>query len=178
MKNTQMANLRCQSGVTLIEALALIIGGIVVLAAVALGVFKLFTASEISTEASNITQISTNLKNLKDGTNGYRDLDTKTAIAFHVFPLNMAQSPAGTVSNSWGGAVSVDQAPGNSDHYILSYKGVPQEACQQLALKLRSADWVGLTIGGARIDKSSSISDIQSVCKFQANGNDFAFEGT
>ncbi|MBB5390527.1 MULTISPECIES: type 4 pilus major pilin [unclassified Herbaspirillum] len=156
-----------QRGFTLIEALVVMIVGIVILAAAAAGIGKLFRSSEISTEAQNITQIAASVRGLKSGVGGYKGLDNTLAIQYKAIPANMAQdADAGIILNVWTGKVAIKSLQ-DDQAFSITYPKVPEEACQQLLLKLRSGGWASVTSGeggGKAITPSSSLSDIQAAC--------------
>jgi type II secretory pathway pseudopilin PulG len=166
-----------QGGFTLIEALVVMIVGIVILAAAAAGIGKLFHASEISTEANHITQITANVKNLR-GPKGYQGLTNEMAVKYKAIPADMAVSADGkSIFNSWKGAVTV--AASGDRAFSITYDGVPPEACQQLVLKLRTgtllnrAFWETLKVGGVRIYSTSSLTTIGGACKAENNSIEF-----
>lgn len=153
-----------QSGFTLIEAMVVMIIGVMVLAGAATGINKLFVANNVSTEAQNIQTIAANMKMVASAEGGFSDIpDTKTAISLKIFPANMKQSDdTGKVKNVWGGAVTVT---GVDDTYTLDYQSVPAEECVQIASKLRTAGWNSLKVGdGDEIKVDTSLSDIQKAC--------------
>ncbi|MGN6092931.1 MAG: type 4 pilus major pilin [Luteibacter jiangsuensis] len=153
-----------QKGFTLIEALVVMIVGIVILAAAAAGIGKLFRTSEISTEAANVTQMAANLRSLKNGANGYTGLDTKLAIQYKAVPANMTQdATAGTIFNSWNGAVTIGTTTSKQE-YTIEYANVPDDACMQLVQKLANAGWSKVEAGGKTLTPTSSLSDIQAGC--------------
>ncbi|NHB60902.1 type 4 pilus major pilin [Photorhabdus sp. RW14-46] len=167
-----------QLGFTLIEALVVMIVGIVILAAAAAGIGKLFRASEISTESSNITQMAANLKSIKNGAKGYDSLDNKIAINYKVVPTNMTQDgKSGIIFNSWNGKVTISPGDTTAQTFKIEYQNVPDEACQQLSLKLRVAGWSKMTVGGGggkgqqsatEIKSDSTLAQIEAAC----NAND------
>ncbi|MCC8372892.1 MULTISPECIES: type 4 pilus major pilin [Photorhabdus] len=169
---------RYQLGFTLIEALVVMIVGIVILAAAAAGIGKLFRASEISTESSNITQMAANLKSIKNGAKGYDSLDNKIAIHYKVVPANMTQDgKSGIIFNSWNGKVIISPGDTTAQTFKIEYQNVPDEACQQLSLKLRVAGWSKMTVGGGggkgqqsatEIKPDSTLAQIEAAC----NAND------
>jgi prepilin-type N-terminal cleavage/methylation domain-containing protein len=140
-----------QAGFTLIEALVVMMVGVVVLASAAAGIGKLFRSSEISAEASNITQMAAAIRSIKNGAAGYEGLNNMLAIQFGAVPANMTQSitgTTGTITNGWNGAVTIAPVAGNQS-FSIAYANVPTQACQQLALKLRAAGWASLTVAAA-----------------------------
>ena len=153
-----------QKGFTLIEALVVMIVGIVILAAAAAGIGKLFRTSEIANEAENITQISANLRNLRNGGGDYRDISNEVAIQFKAIPATMATDKNNQIYNTWNDLVIVSPNPG-SRGFIIWYFGVPPEACQQLTLKLRNIGSDGVGVGDGLVTQASSLSSIAELCE-------------
>ncbi|VVE75197.1 Major structural subunit of bundle-forming pilus [Pandoraea anapnoica] len=175
MKDVEHLNdLKRQSGFTLIEALVVMIVGVVILAAAAAGIGKLFSTSDISTEANNITQMQANTKSVKNGGQGYKGLNNTIAQQYNIVPVNMAQdTTAHTISNAWNGAVVFGTASGDQA-YTIVYNQVPTEACTQLAQKLSTAGWGSIDVGGKKITSASSLADIGTACS-ASNSNTMTF---
>ncbi|EAO4079518.1 prepilin-type N-terminal cleavage/methylation domain-containing protein [Salmonella enterica subsp. enterica serovar Glostrup] len=161
-----------EDGFTLIEAMVVMIVGVMVLAGAAAGINKLFVANNVSTEAQNIQSIAANMKTVASSEGGYDSIaSNKEAIDLHVFPTNMKIN--GTdVRNVWGGSVTV---AGTADSYTLTYPSVPAEECIQIASKLRNASWDSVatapdTASGsdatanAGITPTTTLADIQTAC--------------
>lgn len=159
--------LKDQSGFTLIEALVVMVVGVAVLAGAAAGIGRLFAASNVSTEAQNITLIATNIQSMKDGPQGYKALSMATAKAFNVIPGNMTVSgddKSPVVTNVWNGTVTFAPVAGDKS-FDITYEGVPAEACNQLALKLKGGGWEAMQAGSASIKAESTLADIDKACK-------------
>ncbi|SUG27744.1 type IV pepilin [Salmonella enterica subsp. salamae] len=161
-----------EDGFTLIEAMVVMIVGVMVLAGAAAGINKLFVANNVSTEAQNIQSIAANMKTVASSEGGYDSIvSNKEAIDLHVFPTNMKIN--GTdVRNVWGGSVTV---AGAADSYTLTYPSVPAEECIQIASKLRNASWDSVatapdTASGSDatantgITPTTTLADIQTAC--------------
>ena len=163
-----------QNGFTLIEALVVMIVGIVILAAAAAGIGKLYRASEIAEEASNITQMRAQLNELvKYG--GSRDITTTAlAIQFKIIPSNMTYQ-GGLVSNVWGGIVTITASQKKARNVSIGYSGVPAEACQQLVLKLANTGWAYININDETIPSVPALKDIGARCAAKGDNNKLTF---
>lgn len=172
-----------QAGFTLIEALVVMIVGIVILAAAAAGIGKLFRSSEISTEAENITQMSANIRNLKNGANGYAGLKNAIAVQYKAIPATMTVSTTrqgdettSTIHNTWNGEVKIAPVGSSNQAFSITYDNVPDEACQQLVLKLRNAGWAKLRAGSNDILPDTSLARIGEDCHADgSSGNQLTF---
>jgi prepilin-type N-terminal cleavage/methylation domain-containing protein len=158
-----------QSGFTLIEALVVMVVGVAVLAGAAAGIGRLFAASNVSTEAQNITLLSANIKGMKDGPSGYAALSMVNAAAFKAIPENMTMggtAAAPTIVNLWNGDVTVAPvSAGGNKSFSIKYEGVPEDACKQLALKLKGGGWEDLTVKGISIKPTDGLTQIDAACK-------------
>ncbi|WP_321876063.1 type 4 pilus major pilin [Burkholderia cenocepacia] len=156
---------RDEAGFTLIEALVVMVVGVAVLAGAAAGIGRLFSASNVTTEAQNITMIAANVKGMKDGPNGYTALSNGTALKFKAIPENMTISGE-NITNLWNGAVTL--TPTNSGKsFNIAYASVPADACKQIALKLKGGGWEKLAAGkkgDTEIKPSAGLADIDAAC--------------
>lgn len=162
------STLKDQSGFTLIEALVVMVVGVAVLAGAAAGIGRLFAASNVATEAQNITLIAANIKGMKDGPQGYKALTMATAKAFKAIPENMTISGQDTepkVTNLWNGDVTF-ASTNEAKSFMITYSGVPDDACKQLALKLKGGGWESLGVGDGKtlITPSSDLGAINTAC--------------
>ena len=165
-----------QKGFTLIETLVVMIVGIVILAALAAGISKLFRASEIAEEASNIAQMFVSLKNISTGPNGYKGLRNVTALEYKVIPATMNVEwyekdglKTAVIRHTWGGLVVVYPEGAHNEAFRIRYSDVPSDACQQLSLKLRNAGWTEVRVQGIRITSATRLADIAKYCKKDKN---------
>ncbi|WP_175885593.1 type 4 pilus major pilin [Burkholderia sp. BCC0044] len=165
-----------QQGFTLIEALVVMIVGIVILAASAAGIGKLLRNSEISTEASNITLMRDNLKDLRNGKDYFTGIKNSLAIRYKAIPANMSWSGEKIV-NAWGGDVNIGSTDGGKVFFI-DYYNVPTEACQMLVLKLGTLGWKRIQINDAKIQENFTLADLGKFCKDDSGDrNKMAFVG-
>jgi type II secretory pathway pseudopilin PulG len=160
-----------QKGFTLIEALVVMIVGIVILAAAAAGIGKLFRSSEITEEVSNITQMQSQLTSLsRSDRNTY--IQAEDAIRFKVIPANMTVKN-NRIFNAWGGPVLVSAWQGLPH---VDYLDVPADACSQLVLKLRDTGWRYVYINQQRVTTTSTLKDIGGYCQAGGDRNFLAFQ--
>jgi Tfp pilus assembly protein PilV len=164
-----------QKGFTLIEALVVMIVGIVILAAAAAAIGKLFRSSEVAEEASNITQLRAQLVSLsRSDPDAY--LENAQAIQFKAFPANMTVKGS-QVFNVWGGPVHASALHGKAD---IVYFNVPADACQQLILKLWKAGWEAIDVNGDKMAThpalgTPTLKDVGDRCKAGGDKNSVGF---
>lgn len=157
-----------QGGFTLIEAMVVMIVGVVVLAAAAAGIGKLFSTSNVSTEVGNITQMSANLQGLR-GPAGYKGLSNELAISYKAIPANMVVSPDSKITNAWNGDVTITSVK-EDQSYNIAYTKVPQDACQQIMTKLINAGWTEVKAGTTPLSASSTLAEIKTACTPDKDG--------
>ncbi|WP_175885443.1 type 4 pilus major pilin [Burkholderia sp. BCC0044] len=163
---------KAQKGFTLIETLVVMIVGIVILAAAAAGIGKLFRASEITEEAANLVQLRTQLDSL-NSYGGYKGITNAVAIKFKAIPTNMSVKD-NKISNIWGGDVVLGSAQSGRNVYI-DYHKVPADACQQLVLKLANAGWAHININNQTISATPTLKDIGKRCEDGGDNNMVTF---
>nr|WP_256354539.1 type 4 pilus major pilin [Pseudomonas reactans] len=107
---------------------ALVLGG-----AIALGL-KLFNKQTNNGEQSNVGSLALNVRPLKSG-QGYGASGTNLIpqlIAVDGIPDGLTNS-SGAIFNSWNGTVTVTST---GPAFVLTYTGVPPDACVSLATKV------------------------------------------
>ncbi|WP_175885516.1 type 4 pilus major pilin [Burkholderia sp. BCC0044] len=171
IRNKSVPRLDNQRGFTLIETLVVMIVGIVMLAAAAAGIGKLFRASEITEEASNIMHMRAQLDELNKQ-NHFKGITNDLAIKFNIVPANMAVQGS-NISNVWGGMVRFG-APTNGKRVSIDYFGVPADACQQLVLKIGNAGWDHVNINDNLLSWPLTLMNVGAECK-DGNGNKLTF---
>lgn len=88
-------------------------------------------SKDISLESSNLDIIVTKLAGVKAGRQNFAAVSNAYLLSMSAFPSSMVEGS--TVSNTWGGTVTVTPASGNLSVDIV-YTNVPSAAC---------VDWVG-----------------------------------
>lgn len=133
-------------GFTLIEIMVVLVIGIIVIAVAAAGIGRAFSSNEATTETRNINDLMANIQTLK-GQDGYTSVDMPLLARVDGIPPSLTNSDTGTdVRNSWNGTVSVE---GDENTFTISYTGVPEAACIQVAAKIAEA-------GALRVERSGS----------------------
>lgn len=118
-----------QAGVTLVE-IVMVLAVIAVIILSAAGLFgQAFGTSKTRTETSNIQGLISGVQNVYGTTRDYPAGDmTPTMVSLKAAPAGIIS--AGTLRNSWGGAISVT---GSGSAYSISDSGIPKRACVELA---------------------------------------------
>ncbi|WP_235424031.1 type 4 pilus major pilin [Citrobacter koseri] len=116
-----------------------------------------FAENDTSNELANINSIMTNTRGLLKGSTGYDYSSaanmTGTLVEYGGVPSTMsihgtASSGTATVTNIWGGAVTVqpETISGTTGAgFSVTYEKVPQQACTTLTTKLSSGSMVTQT---------------------------------
>jgi hypothetical protein len=158
---------RAQRGATLLEAIAYLgIAAIVVIGAIAL-LNGAFSSASSNQTAEQVTAIQTGIKKLYMGqTNGYTGLTTTVAIGAGVIPTTLViDKTANTVTNAWGGAVTVNGT--GTGTFTIEYQAVPSDIC--INAISAGGTWTAVSVGGAAQAVPVSPSAAQAACSQAAN---------
>ena len=139
-----------QRGITALEAIVVIIVGVVVLGLAAAAIDRLFGSNDTAEETSNINMLNVNTKQLKT-ISGYGAANTNLTaqlIAAKGIPSNMTVT-GGQIYNTWGGTVNVTS---NGPTFAISYGSVPQDACITLAVKVNRG-----AFGSVRVNSGTPV---------------------
>jgi hypothetical protein len=124
------------TGLGLLELLAVSAAG----ALLAVGTYSIYRrasdAHAVERERSDVAAITENVVRIYSGRNAFGGLSNDTAVAFGAFPPTLipAQtSSGGAITNTWGGAISVQatNADGdvNANGFTIAYSNVPARVC-------------------------------------------------
>jgi type II secretory pathway pseudopilin PulG len=133
-------------GFTLIELLLVV--GFIALASIGIYLIyhKVSQGNQANTEARNLDTIRAGIKNLYGATSNFATLTNNVVNNAHITPDNMLTTGnAGSITNSFGGAVNITPASlgsGTNNGFEIDYPNVPDAIC----VKLVSTD-------GANFDK-------------------------
>lgn len=145
-----------EKGFTLIEVMVVLVIGIIVIAVAAGGIGRAFASNEATTETRNINDLMANIQTLK-GSDGYDSVNMALLARVDGIPASLTNSDTGSnVLNSWSGAVTVT---GNENAFTISYAGVPEAACIQLATKTAEAGALNVHVGGTAVGNAKDASD-------------------
>ncbi|OGU24390.1 MAG: hypothetical protein A2580_08610 [Hydrogenophilales bacterium RIFOXYD1_FULL_62_11] len=150
---------RRQRGFTILELLAVLVIGIVVVALAAAGIGRAFASNEANTESRNINELITNIQTLK-GRAGYPADIVPVLISSDGLPGNYVVD-SGAVSNSWDGAVTV---AGNGNSFTITYNNVPDPACMTIGTRLAEAAAVQVTVNATVLGPQNASADAAANC--------------
>jgi type II secretory pathway pseudopilin PulG len=134
-----------QRGASLLEGIAYLgIAAIVILGAVSL-LSSAFGNARSNQASEEVVSLRTAVKKLYSGQT-YPATIVSTLIAAHAIPGSLVVDTAKkTVTNSWGGAVTV--TPGtNGGSFVIGYPAVPQDVCINLVTGANG--WTKIDNGG------------------------------
>lgn len=162
-----------QRGASLLEGIAYLgIAAIVILGAVSL-LSSAFGNARSNQASEEVVSLRTAVKKLYSG-QAYPATIVSTLIAAHAVPGSLVvDTDKKTVTNSWGGAVTVT-AGANGGSFAIVYPAVPQDVCINLVSGANG--WTKIDNNGTVSVESFPVSAEQAltVCKEAANKLTFA----
>jgi len=154
-------------GWAIMSALIAIFVGLIMLGGVFAIVQMAMQGSKVQSAQTQLTSIRMGVRKLYTGQPSYAGLDTSTAQTAGVFPENMLSGSG--PKNFWNGDVTVSVS-GTPTEFDITYNGVPQKPCVQLA-KFGYGSWQSVTVGGTSVSQSGggAVSDAVSACTSGGN---------
>ncbi|WP_321935267.1 prepilin type IV pili [Paraburkholderia sp. J8-2] len=155
--------------------IARIVATIVTLVALGYGAYQsrsLFNQSKVTTMTSDIQFVINNARGqFAQSANGYTNFTTDNASDLQtagVLPSDMMK--AGTLTDAWGNAVTLDSTAGGSQAQITfgGGNGETADQCSQLVTTLH--DYVSLDVGGSTTFSSSNVPDGKTAAQACAGG--------
>lgn len=134
-----------QGGFSLIEALVVLVIGVIVLAAASGSIGGIFTAQDKSQEVSHVVSLLSNTKSLRSS-GGYGVAGTDLVpplIANKAVPTTMSVI-AGKLTNAWGGTIAVASTGGGIS---ITESALPADACIEISTKISRGGAVTTKIG-------------------------------
>ena len=164
---------RAQRGASLLEAIAYLgIAAIVVIGAVALlnGAFSSAGSNSLSEQ---VNAIQTGVKKLyMTQGNGYSGVTNAILAQAGVFPSDIAAASTGTVTDNWGGDVTVSSS--SNDKFSIEFKNVPQAVC--ISAVSAGGSWSAITAGSGgatSVPLPATLSGAEAACT--SAGNDITW---
>ncbi|WP_372342591.1 type 4 pilus major pilin [Paraburkholderia megapolitana] len=166
---------RAQRGASLLEAIAYLgIAAIVVIGAVAL-LNGAFSSAGSNAVAEQVNAIQTGVKKLyMTQGNGYTNVSNLILSQAGVFPGDLAASGA-TVTDNWGGAVTIAAAGTAGSQFTIEFKNVPQSVC--ISAVTAGGSWSAISVGGtAATSLPVTLTNAEAICV--TGGNDIVWTST
>jgi type II secretory pathway pseudopilin PulG len=123
-------------GFTLVEILLVV--GFIALASI--GIYVIYTkvsvTNQANTEGHNLDTLRAGIKNLYGGQSTYTGLTQVVAVNARIVPDSMVTTGATTITNSFGGNVTIAPAnlgAGTNNGFTITYPNVPGAVCSKLA---------------------------------------------
>lgn len=183
MKFLKLNKKKLARGFTLVEILLVV--GFIALASI--GIYTIYTkvtvTNQANTEGRNLDTIRAGVKNLFGGQSTYTGLTASVAVQARVVPDSMTTSGATTITNSFGGTVTIAPAnlgAGTNNGFTITYPAVPGAVCSKLATT-GGAGFDAVSIGGDASVKvfgtnTMSITQVAQDCALDTgNGVSMAF---
>lgn len=149
--------------------------------------YEALSSNKISTAASQITTLQANINQLYAGTSSgpSSSLSAATLVQAGEVPTGMAtsntgSSGSGTIQNSWGGSVTINQSTASTSDVDITYNQVPREACNKLAAALLPS-MAQITIGSTTVTTSGAtpttdpVTAVATACANSQNTMVFTF---
>lgn len=158
---------RQQGGFTLVE-LAIVIAIIVVaIVGIVAKIQSVRLTNQVSAESSNLNAIMGKVQSTFAGRANYNGVSTALLVAQSGFPSSMVNGT--TVTNVWGGNVTVAAGAGNTS-VDITYAGVPTAACIEL-VSSASRQYNEVTVGTTATKAGAPVADLttaQTACSTAA----------
>ena len=130
-----------ENGRSMVEMLGVLaIIGVLSVGGIA-GYSKAMNKYKINKTTDQVSMLVANIRTIYSTQGNYKGLDEEAAINFGVVPNDMINSDGKTLSNAFGGAVTIAEADGrkseDGEAFIIAYEGLTKEACITIA----TGDW-------------------------------------
>ncbi len=148
---------------SILDSLGNLIIGLLIIGAVAVGLYAAFSKSNVATMEQNLVLLRMQTQQFFFGTN-YDNLDNEVAIKAGIVPKAFIKGD--TLKNSWGGDVTLSSDTSNGT-FTVEIDNIPQDACIQLA-RFQPDSWQSVSINGAEID-ATDVVGITDACSQDTN---------
>lgn len=151
-----MMSKRKASGFSLIELLLVIgfIAGALVLAFVTYP--KVQATNRANVEAQHITVFAGGIKNLYSTAQNFGSLSNAVLLKAKIVPDDLQTDGSASITNIWGGPITIIPDPSEKLRYQIIYEGVPRSECVKLSTSV-AVNFLKLDVNGTVIfDRVSS----------------------
>lgn len=107
-------------------------------AAVVIILYQVFGSNKTQNAISDITLLQSNVQALYNGQNTFTSLTNTIAVSGKLAPAGMITGPS-TLSNPWGGTVTITVNGGNPTQFDITEPTVPAESCAKMIVGLGTA---------------------------------------
>lgn len=130
---------------------------IILVVAGALG-FHAIQSSKLNSAQSEASSIISNVEQMYSATLQYGSLTTTTAMSGGIFTPDEIAS--GAPQDPWGGAITLAGANGTPSTFTLTFAGIAQDACGQLAAAFNGANILSVAVNGSTVGSPASGSPV------------------
>lgn len=152
---------------SLLSAVATLLG---IAAVVAIG-YNLYSANKSSNGLSDLTSMAGQIQALYSSHPSYSGLSATTVINASLAPSSMISGA--TLTNPWGGTVTVAVNGSNSSFFDVTEPNVPNDACAKLATGVGNLG--ALSINGTSVTLPADPNTVSTNCSTGANSLVFTF---
>lgn len=173
-KQSTFNNNNAQRGASLLEAVAYLgIASLVLVGAVSL-VGGAFTAAETNRASEEIVALRTATKKLFAGQAYPTTGMVSVLISAKAVPATLTVDSTGsTVTNGFGGTVTVAGSGTTPNTFTITYNSVPSDVC--IGMVSGASGWTGLKIGTTEVTLPPVATVVQPLCSEGGSAKDVAF---
>ena len=169
-----------EEGLSAIEIVLIVLAGLILLAG-ALVVYHRFTRdNEVSDGVRDLMSIVSGTQAQYQGQAGFTGIDSQLLIDSKIVPSSMAIQGSSTITDPWGGAVTVGVGTSVST-FNVTYASVPQSACNAMG-KLQIGGMQSVSINNTALfplsmssSGTNTPSAVDSLCKSGNNTLEWTF---
>jgi hypothetical protein len=140
-------------------------------AATAVVLYQVFGSNKTQTAISDLTQLQTSVQSFYSGQSTFTSLTNTVAINGKLAPTDMIAGAS--LTNPWGGTVTVNVNAGNSSQFDATETLVPQDGCAKMITGFGSA--VGLKVNGTAQTLPMDAGNAVTACNAATNTMIFTF---
>jgi nitrate/nitrite transporter NarK len=140
----------------------------------------IIASNRANAEISEVPSVVAKIQKLYNNQSSFSGVTTGQVAALSVYPDQEASAVGGTITDRWGGAVTV--ASGTlkvaGDSVILTYNNVPQAECTQIVPGVANSVRV-ITIGGTSVKadgQAVNLTTVGSQCAAGSTANTITYQ--